>query len=319
MRGCPNRCRFCQARSQYYPLRIRKPDNLCAIAEETYKNTGYDEISLAGLSVSDYPKIEELSSRLMELFKDKGVSLSLPSIKAKSYVGNLSSIIARVKKTGLTFAPEAGSERLRQILAKDFNEDDFFSALRESFKAGYQRVKLYFMIGLPTEKVEDLDAIISFSTKVSELRREVSSRPAVVNISINALIPKPHTPFQWFKMEGPDAIKEKQDYLKKICKNRRLELNFHNRQMSFIEAILSRGDRKLSPVVLQAFKNGAKFDAWSNHFSFDAWSKAFASSGINPEDYISEKSENDRLAWDFIDFGLSKEELLGEFKKIIDM
>jgi len=319
MRGCPNRCRFCQARSQYYPLRLRKPDNLCVLAGEAYKNTGYDEISLAGLSVSDYPKIGELSGRLMELFKDKGVSLSLPSIKAKSYVGNLSSIIAKVKKTGLTFAPEAGSERLRRMLAKDFNEDDFFSALRESFKSGYQRVKLYFMIGLPTEKVEDLDAIINFSARVSELRREVSGRPAVVNMSVNALIPKPHTPFQWFKMEGPEAIKEKQDYLKSICKNRRLELNFHNRQMSFIEAILSRGDRKLSPVVLNAFKNGAKFDAWSDHFSFDAWSKAFASCGIDPQDYISEKSENEGLAWDFIDFGISKEELLDEFKKIIDI
>jgi radical SAM family uncharacterized protein len=319
MRGCPNRCRFCQARSQYYPLRIRKPDTVCDTAAEAYRLTGYDEISLAGLSVSDYPGIEELSSRLLALFKDKGVSLSLPSVKARSYVGNLSSIIAKVKKTGLTFAPEAGSQRLRESLAKDFNEEDFFKALREAYKSGYQHVKLYFMIGLPGENADDLEAIIRFSAKVSELRREVSGRPAEVNISINALIPKPHTAFQWFKMCCPDEIRAKQDYIKKINKNRRLRLNFHNRHIGYIEGILARGDRSLSRVILHAFRAGAKFDAWADRFSLSAWLEAFGACGITADDYLKEKSAQDALPWDFIDTGLNKEELLAEFEKIIAM
>jgi radical SAM superfamily enzyme YgiQ (UPF0313 family) len=317
MRGCPNRCRFCQARTQYFPFRIRKPESICALAAETYKLTGYEEVSLTGLSVSDYPGIEALSCRLMELFEGRGVGLSLPSMKARSYAGGLSAIIAKVKKTGLTFAPEAGSQRLRECLAKDFNEDEFFDALRKAYESGYRRVKLYFMIGIPGENEEDLDEIIRFSTRVSELRREVSGRPAEVNVSINTLIPKPHTAFQWAGMSSPEEIKNKQDYLKSKNRNRRLKLNFHDRHAAFIEGVLSRGDRCLSRVILEAFKSGARFDAWSSHFSFPRWLEAFASCGVCAEGYLKEKSPEGDLPWDFIDPGLSKGELAAEFKKIV--
>ncbi|MDI6605741.1 MAG: TIGR03960 family B12-binding radical SAM protein, partial [Candidatus Omnitrophota bacterium] len=202
MRGCPNSCRFCQARAQYFPPRTRKITNILALAEQAYAGSGYEEISLGGLSVSDYPRIEELVRELGSLFNHRGVSISLPSIKAKKTVGSLLSLIAKLKKTGLTFAPEAGTDRLRRIIAKDFDEEVFFASLKEAYLAGYQHVKLYFMIGLPFEENSDLDGIIDFANKVSDLKRQLKGGPASVNVSINTFIPKPHTPLQWFRMES---------------------------------------------------------------------------------------------------------------------
>jgi radical SAM family uncharacterized protein len=317
MRGCPNRCRFCQSRLTYFPLRIRDIQSILDLASRVYERTGYEEISLAGLSVSDYPKIQELSRSLIDLFKTKVVAVSLPSIKARSVVGEISSTIASIKKTGLTFAPEAGSERLRNILAKDFDEQGFYQALEEAFSSGYQHVKLYFMIGLPHEEDKDLDSIIELSTRVSELRRKVNKYPARVNISINTLIPKPHTPLQWFKMESPDAIRYKQNYLKSRIKNKRLNLGFHNSKMSFLEGVLSRGDRRLSQVILGAFKKKAKFDAWGNHFAFDLWQEAFKEAKIEPDFYLKEKTKDEILPWDFLDVGINKEFLWDEFNKVI--
>ena len=315
MRGCPNRCRFCQARMQYFPLRKRSVENILSLAEALYKRTGYEEISLAGLSVVDHPQIEEILKSLMNLFDTKAVSLSLPSIKAKALVGEISSIIAKVKKTGLTFAPEAGSERLREILAKDFDSEEFFKALGQAYLSGYQHVKLYFMIGLPGEKVEDLDAIIDFSLRVSELKREAGKGAALVNISINTLIPKPHTPMQWLEMPGLEIIKNKQEYLRaRAAKFKRLNLSFHNRSMTILEGVLSRGDRRLSEVVLAAFKRGAKFDAWSNYFNFDKWLAAFGDARLDPQFYLEAKERDGILPWDFIDVGVGKELLASESK-----
>lgn len=317
MRGCPNKCRFCQGRSQYFPLRLRSKENVLNLASEAYKRTGYEEISLSGLSVSDYPCAEELLQGLIGLFKAKKVSVSLPSIKAKPAVGGLSALIASIKKTGLTFAPEAGSERLRRILAKDFNEQDFFQALGQAYSSGYQHVKLYFMIGLPQEKQEDLDAIFNFAYRVSELRRGISKAPAQVNISINTLIPKPHTPFQWLAMQDSEDIKNKQGYLKDKNRNKRLTLRFQNRYMSFLEGVLSRGDRRLSEVVFGAFKRGAGFDAWGNYFRFQHWSSAFQESNIDPGFYLRERSKDEILPWDFVDAGIPKETLEEDFDKTV--
>lgn len=318
MRGCPNRCRFCQARAQYFPLRLKDAKEVLHLAGQLYRQTGYEEISLAGLSVSDHPQMEEILKRLMNLFDAKGVSLSLPSIKARSLVGGASALIAKVKKTGLTFAPEAGSQRLREILQKDFKSEEFFSALEQAYLSGYQHVKLYFMIGLPDEREEDLDAIIDFSLQVSELRKKTGRPRAGVNISINALIPKPHTPLQWFPMQDLDMLKIKQEYLREKAKgHKRLKLSFHHRSMSIIEGILSRGDRRLAEVILGAFKEGARFDAWSNCFSFDKWMQAFTNSGIDPRFYLEQKDTQDPLPWDFIDTGIAKERLISEFNKTI--
>ncbi|MDD5281192.1 MAG: TIGR03960 family B12-binding radical SAM protein [Candidatus Omnitrophica bacterium] len=319
MRGCPNRCRFCQARSQYYPLRIRSRENVFLLANQAYLSSGYEELSLAGLSVSDYPGLESLVSGLIASFKDMAVNLSLPSLKAKALLGNVSTLIAKIKKTGLTFAPEAGTQRLRQALAKDFSEDDFFKAIEEAFEAGYQHLKLYFLIGLPGEKEEDLDGIINFAQAASESKRKIKGGGAQINISINPLIPKPHTPLQWLKMESIDAIKEKRNYLRAHCKNKRLKFSFHNFEMGFLEGVLSRGDRKLGAVILAAYRKGARFDAWSSFFSFTKWQEAFLEQGVDPQEYLNEKPASEILPWDFIDIGIDKEDLLEEFNKSIVM
>ncbi len=317
MRGCPNRCRFCQARSQYYPVRIRSKEKILSLAKLTYASSGYEELSLAGLSVGDYPGIETLVGDLTHSFSQQAVNLSLPSLKARVLLGNVSTLIAKIKKTGLTFAPEAGTHRLRQALAKDFSEEEFFKVIAEAYGAGYQHLKLYFLIGLPTEQEEDLQGIIDFAQGASEAKRKINGSPAQINISINPLIPKPHTPLQWQKMDSIAAIKEKQNYLRSHCKNRRLKFNFHDFQMGFLEGVLSRGDRLLSKVILAVYKKGARFDAWSNYFSFTKWLEAFSESGIDPQKYLDEKSTNVMFAWDFIDTGIDKEDLLIEFNKTI--
>jgi len=317
MRGCANRCRFCQARSQYYPLRIRSSKKVIDLANSACRVTGYEELSLAGLSVSDYPGIEKLVEDLIKNFKEQAINLSLPSLKARSLLGNVSTLIAKIKKTGLTFAPEAGSERLRQAMAKDFSVDEFLQAVEQAYQAGYQHLKLYFLIGLPKEEDQDLQAIIDFARTASDLRRKVKGQAAPINISINPLIPKPHTPLQWLKMESMAMIREKQNYFYSHSKNKRLKFNFHNLEMGFLEGVLSRGDRKLSRVILAAYKKGARFDAWSNYFSFAKWQEAFCQEGIDPQAYLGEKSTASVLAWDFIDTGIKKEDLLIEFNKSV--
>lgn len=313
MRGCPNRCRFCQARSQYYPLRIRSKEKVLALADSAYRLSGYEELSLAGLSVSDYPGLEKLVEDLIKIFKEQSVNLSLPSLKPKEGLGNVSALIAKIKKTGLTFAPEAGSERLRKAIAKDFSAEEFFKVAREAYQAGYQHLKLYFLIGLPLEEESDLQAIIDFAQSASELKKKTEGPAAQINISINPLIPKPHTPLQWLKMEPMEAIKSKQNYLKSRSKNKRLKFNFHNLEMAFLEGVLSRGDRRLSRVILGAYKRGARRDAWSSYFSFAKWQEAFSQAGIDPQAYLNEKSITSLLAWDFIDTGIEKSYLLKEF------
>lgn len=318
MRGCPNRCRFCQARSQYYPFRKKTPDKVLSLASEIYRRTGYEEMSFAGLSVSDYPEIQKLTASLIGLFKDKGISISLPSLKYKDLVGDVSSLIATVKKTGLTFAPEAGTKKMRDLIGKDFDEEGFLRSMEQVYASGWRRVKLYFMIGLPHEEEEDLDGIADFALRVSELKRKISKSPAEVNISINPLIPKPHTAMQWFAMENIDSLARKYDYLKAKLKNKRwLKLNFHNRQMSFLEGVLSRGDRRLSKIILDAFSRGARFDAWSNHFRPDLWNDAFARSGIEPLAYLKERDPDELLPWDFLDVGIEKDTLYADFNKPI--
>ncbi len=317
MRGCPNRCRFCQARSQYYPLRIRSKEKALALADSAHRLSGYEELSLAGLSVSDYPGLEKLVEDLIKVFKEQSVNLSLPSLKPREGLGNVSALIAKIKKTGLTFAPEAGSEKLRKAIAKDFSAEEFFKVAREAYQAGYQHLKLYFLIGLPLEEESDLQAIIDFARKASDLKKKTKGPAAQINISINPLIPKPHTPLQWLKMEPMEAIKDKQNYLRSRSKNKRLKFNFHNLEMGFLEGVLSRGDRKLSRVILGAYKRGARFDAWSNYFSFAKWQEAFSQAGIDPQAYLNEKSIDSLLAWDFIDTGITKSYLLKEFNDSI--
>lgn len=316
MRGCPNSCRFCQARSQYYPLRYRQPQTVLDLAEESYNNTGYEDISLLGLSVSDYPKLEELLKPLICGFKSRGISVSLPSIKPKTMLGEMTDLIATIKKTGLTFAPEAASDKLRRAIGKDFDEDDFFKTLEKSYAAGYQHVKLYFMIGLPFETDEDLEGLVQFCKRVSQMRRPIAKYPAQVNISVNTLIPKPHTPLQWFGMIDREEIRRKQDFLRSRVKDRNLKISFHNRLMSFLEGVFARGDRRLTPVISAAFKKGCRFDGWDEHFKFPLWEESFRECGVEPGDYLRQRDPEEIMAWDLLDVGVSKERLAAEYKEV---
>ena len=314
MRGCPNTCRFCQARQQYFPFRVRSPEKIIELAKASYARTGYEEISLGGLSVSDYPGLGALFEALIGYFKDKGVGLSLPSIKAKTVVGDVSCLIATIKKTGLTFAPEAGSEKLRNLLSKNFNLNEFFGVLTKAYEGGYQHVKLYFMIGVPFETEADIEAIVELAAGVSELKRKINKGAAQVNISINVLIPKPHTPLQWFKMDTLESLEQKQRYLKsKAARFHKLKLTFHDHRMSLMEAILSRGDRRLSPVIARVFKEGARLEGWDENFVFDRWIRAFREEAIDADFYLRAKACDEILPWDFIDVGVSKEHLREEY------
>jgi radical SAM superfamily enzyme YgiQ (UPF0313 family) len=233
-------------------------------------------------------------------------------------VGSVSELIATIKKTGLTFAPEAATQRLRSILNKDFNEEDFMNAAQAAFKAGYQHLKLYFMIGLPSESENDIDAIFDFSRNISRLRKNIAGRSGQINISINTLIPKPHTPFQWLAMATPESIVHKHQHLRSlVSRDKKLKLSVHNLEISLLEAVFSRGDRKLSQVIFTAFKMGARFDAWESFLNFDIWKKAFSENRIDMEVYLRQKNRDSLLAWDFLDMGLPKEQLLDEYDKTI--
>jgi len=315
MRGCPNRCRFCQARNQYYPLRVRKPERVLQLAESLFAKTGYEEFSLTGLSVSDYPYLKDVLGPLVKRFKKEGIGISLPSIKPKLMLGELSTIIASIRKTGLTFAPEAGSDRMRKAIGKDFSEEELFQTLTQAYEAGYQHVKLYFMIGLPGETDADLDSIVELAGRVSDLRRKLKGRPAQVNVSINTLIPKPHTPFQWSGMLSQDQIKERQDYIRGKARNRNLKISFHNRSMSFLEAVFSRGDRRLSAVVMAAFRKGCRFDGWDEYFNLSLWMEAFAECAVDPAGYLAAREPGDRLAWSFIECGIPEADLEREYRQ----
>ena len=307
MRGCPHHCRFCQARTSFFPLRILDEEKILEAARRLYQKTGYEEISLLSLSSSDHPRLDRIVKRLADEFRDHGVSISLPSIRAKQWIGEISKIFSTMRKTTLTFAPEAGSERLRRIINKNIDINELFAVARDAYQAGYRLLKLYFMIGLPTETEEDLKEIVEMCRQLSSLKKEVDGHPAHLNVSIANFIPKPHTPFQWEGMALAEELLEKQEYLKKLLKKSRglIKATFHDVNSSVLEGVLSRGDRRLNEVILDAFLGGARFDAWTHFFQFSLWQKAFAKNAIDPKEYLSSKKETDPLCWDFIDPGLS--------------
>lgn len=307
MRGCPNVCRFCQARSSFYPLRFLSTEKIVSVARRLYQQTGYEEISLLSLSSSDHPRLQEIVERLREEFKDKGVSISLPSLRAKSYVGELSKILASMRKTSLTFAPEAGTERLRQLIRKNIDIEELFGVARAAYGSGYRLLKLYFMIGFPTESAEDLDAIVDMIQRLSRLKKDVDGHPAQINLSISNFIPKPHTLLEREGMAPRAVLLEKQAYLKSRLKtgNGLVRPSFHDVRSSFLEAVLARADRKVGRVIEEAHKNGAKFDAWNDLFNFPIWEGAFERSGIDPEAYVRPLGPQENPVWDFIDMGFS--------------
>jgi len=311
MRGCPMRCRFCAATVAYQPKRERSVAEIVKQAETGIANSGWDEISLLSLSTTDYSKLPELVKELNRKFSSKKVSVSLPSLRPDSLSLEVARLVSRVKKPGLTFAPEAGTVRLRNVAGKHLNEEDLLNTAKIAFSSGWNLLKLYFMIGLPTEREEDLAGIVDWLKKILRVAKDAGGGKNL-NITISPFTPKPHTPFQWERLEEVESLQDKIYYLKSNLRQGNLHLKFRDPQVSYLEGILSRGDRRLSSVIYSAWKKGAKLDGWSEHFNYSFWKEGFSETGIEPSLYTGAKDTESPLPWDHIDKGIKKEHLKKE-------
>ncbi|WP_213818478.1 TIGR03960 family B12-binding radical SAM protein [Garciella nitratireducens] len=321
-RGCTRGCRFCQAGMIYRPVREKSFKTLQSIARKLIQNTGYEELSLSSLSTSDYTQLMPLVKNLIQEYQDKGVGLSLPSLRIDSFSVKLIEEIQKIRKTGLTFAPEAGTQRLRNVINKGVTEKDLLNSTEEAFKSGWGTIKLYFMIGLPTETYEDIEEIANLGNKVLEqyyqVDREKRNKNVKITISTSSFVPKPFTPFQWEPQNTIEELKEKQKFLKRKIKNRRIHYSWHDSKTSFLEAVFARGDRRLGKVILTAWQKGCKFDGWNEHFNFSSWIEAFKENRIDPDFYANRRRQYDEiLPWDFIDIGVTKEFLIREHKNAL--
>jgi len=320
-RGCTRGCRFCQAGIVYRPVREKSPETLQKHAQLSIENTGYEEISLTSLSSADYSCIEHVARGLLNQYESDRVSLSLPSLRVDAFSVDLAKEIQKVRKTGLTFAPEAGSQRLRDVINKGVTEEDLERSVTGAFEAGWDVIKLYFMIGLPTETEEDLKGIASLAHKVLNIGREIKKRQNArgtlkVTVSVSSFVPKPHTPFQWEPQDSIEVLKQKQKYLRDLLRDKKITYSYHSPEVSFLEAVFSRGDRKLGKVLKAAWEKGCKFDSWDEHFNYEKWLEAFEENNIDPEFYAYRKRDKDEVfPWDIIDVGVTKNFLYGEYEK----
>ena len=319
-RGCLRGCRFCQAGMLYRPVRERTPERLVQLAKEIIANTGYNEISLMSLSSADYSKLPELVDMLMEEFKDKQVSVSLPSLRIDAFSIDIAKKVQQVRKSGLTFAPEAGSQRMRDVINKGVSEGDLMSACENAFKSGWNTVKLYFMMGLPTETDEDVAGIADLAYKVLDLHREITGkRNGKVTVSCSFFVPKSHSPYQWYGQQDVEEIHRKQKYLKSLINNRNISYHYHDGYTGYLEAVFARGDRRLAASVVEAWKLGCKFDGWTEFFNYDTWMQAFKNTNIDPEYYARRNRDfSEALPWDHLDDTVSKEFLRREWERAVD-
>ena len=320
MRGCLRGCRFCQAGYIYRPLRERKPERLLGIAENLLSCSGYDEISLSSLSTSDFSGLRDLTDGLLKITEEKKIGLSLPSLRIDNFSLELMEKVQKVRKTGITFAPEAGTQRLRDVINKNINEEDIINSTNMLFRGGWTNVKLYFMIGLPTETMDDVCGIADLAQKVLEvyfaIPKEERAKQINITVSTSSFVPKPFTAFQWAKQDTRDMLIEKQNTLKSAIKSKRIRYNWHDNKTSYLEGVFARGDRPLSEVIIKAVENGCKFDGWGEHFKFDVWMQTFDELGIDPNFYTArERSYEEVLPWDHIDIGVTKNFLMRENEK----
>ena len=318
-RGCIRGCRFCQAGYIYRPVREKSPKTANRQAKAICDSTGYDEVSLSSLSTSDYRKIEELLNAMLEWSEDNKVSIALPSLRIDNFPKELLEKIQSVRKSGLTFAPEAGTQRLRDVINKNISEDEIISTCRMAFESGYTAVKLYFMLGLPTETNEDIEGIANLAQQIVDLYYSNSSRkkgkPVSVSVSASTFVPKPFTPFQFEPQASLDEIPEKQQYLLQSIKTKKVIVSYHQSYTSLLEGVFARGDRRLCAVLMKAFEKGLHFDGWDECFDFEKWLEAFNECGLDAAFYASRKREYDEvLPWDHLDYGVSKEFLINENK-----
>ena len=309
-RGCANGCRFCQACFYYRPIRERKVDTLVEYAKQLMDNTGYEEMSLASLSTSDYSGLKELVERIKKEADERKVKLAVPSLRLDSFEAE---IYEELNGASLTFAPEAGSQRLRDVINKNISEANITSAIEGAMKNNVKNVKLYFMIGLPTETNEDLDGIAHIAKEVLWLHKKSGTSKMInITVSTSVFIPKPLTPFQWEKQITLKEMEEKQKYLQEALRIKNVRYNWHDAKTSYLEAVFARGDEKLAPAIVKAYEKGCVFDSWSEYFDFDKWMQVFEECGINQEDYTREYGEDEVLPWDVIDNGVTKQYLLKE-------
>lgn len=320
MRGCMRGCRFCQAGYIYRPLRERKPETLLGLAENLLSCSGFDEISLSSLSTSDFSGLPELTDGLLKFTEEKKIGLSLPSLRIDNFSLELMEKVQKVRKSGITFAPEAGTQRLRDVINKNITEENIIESTRLLFAGGWTNVKLYFMIGLPTETEEDVKGIAELAGRVLDVYFETPKEERAKNINItvstSSFVPKPFTAFQWFPMNKRDELIEKQNLIKASIPSRRIRYTYHDNKTSYLEGVFARGDRRLCKAIIRAVEKGCKFDGWGEHFKFDTWMEAFEECGIDPDWYAArERSYDEILPWDHIDVGVTKKFLMNENEK----
>lgn len=319
-RGCIRGCRFCQAGFLNRPVREKSKDTILNQCRTLCDSTGYDEVSLSSLSSSDYSDIVGLLTTLTEWSDKSGVSLSLPSLRVDGFTDDIMNKIKTVRKSGLTFAPEAGTQRLRDAINKNVREDELLKTCHTAFAGGWTNVKLYFMIGLPTETLEDVEGIANLGQAVVNefYRTEGRAKGRGVNVTVSAssFVPKPHTPFQWEAQDTIETIHKKQKHLKESIHTKKISFNYHEADTSYLEGVFARGDRKLCKVMLKACEKGFRFDGWNDCFNFNAWMDIFKECGIDPDFYTTRKRSFDEiLPWDFLDYGVCKRFLMSECEK----
>ena len=317
-RGCSRGCRFCHAGMVYRPVRERKPEVLKDLARQLVDNTGYNEISLVSLSSADYSCLAPMVHDMIDEFKDDRVSVSLPSLRIDSFCVAIAKEIQAVRKSGLTFAPEAGSQKMRDVINKGVTEEDLMNAVGAAFESGWNSVKLYFMIGLPFENDDDVLAIADLARKVQYKYYQVTGkRGCKVTCSASFFVPKPYTAFQWFAQDDLENIRRKQFLLKDEIKTiKNVTLNYHDSKTGIIEAVFARGDRKVGKALLAAWRKGARFDGWSDCFDYDRWLEAFAEAGIDKNFYAArQRGENEVFPWEHISPGVSRKFLWNEWQK----
>lgn len=317
-RGCIRGCRFCQAGYIYRPVRERSVEKLLEVAQRSIAATGYEEMSLASLSTSDYTKLQELIDGLLAMTVDQKISLSLPSLRVDNFSMELMEKVQKVKKSGLTFAPEAGTQRLRDVINKNVTEEDLLRTAKIAFAGGYNRIKLYFMLGLPTETMEDVLGIGELAQKVIDAfyeipKEERKGRSVSVTVSTSFFVPKPFTAFQWEPQNKISEMEAKAKALKDSITNKKIVYNWHASDVSFLEEVFAKGDRRLGEVLITAHKLGCKFDGWTDFFDYEKWLEAFRIHGIDPSFYAHRRIEKDEiLPWDYADVGVSKAFLIKE-------
>jgi radical SAM family uncharacterized protein/radical SAM-linked protein len=313
-RGCTRGCRFCQAGYIYRPVRERTPETVLEKIDEVLKNTGYEEISLLSLSSADYGCITELLRALMARYAEERVAVSFPSLRVGSLSRDLVDEVVKVRKTGFTLAPEAGSERLRRVINKGITEEDLILNARDAYCAGWRVIKLYFMIGLPTETMDDVLGISELGAQVKRAGRG-TGHGGDVTVSVGSFVPKPHTPFQWQRQISREEILGKQRFLRGELKKRKLAFKWHDAHLSFLEGVFARGDRRLARVILKARELGCRFDGWGEHHDFRKWEQAFEEVGIDPEFYLRKREFDEILPWDHLESGVSRDFLMLEEEK----